>query len=126
MTNDLIQKPTPTLAQRKEKLIREGASYRIAIRRSRNVITDNLHTDVMARKVIHQLTGSAASTLGNLFKLNGSNLQLLLPVLWKGVSMLAKSGAIRRPSARTAVIVTSASTAAFLWWRHHNSDRSEG
>lgn len=125
MTNELIQKVTPTLAQRKEKLIREGASYRVAMERARNVVSDNMHADVLARSLILRLTGSASSTLGNLFKLNSSNLQTLLPVIWKGVSLLARSGAIRRPSARTAVIVSAVSAGVFLWSRRRKEDASD-
>jgi hypothetical protein len=124
MTNDLIQNATPTTAQRKEKLIREGASYRIAIRRSRNVISDNMHADVLARNVIHHLTGNASSTLSNLFKLNSSNVKTLLPILWKGASLLVKSRVIARPSLRTTMIVSAAGAGAFLWLRHRKAEAS--
>ena len=106
MTNEVIQKAPVSLAQRKEKLIREGASYRAAVRGSRDVVSHNLHAEVLARSVISHLTSSAYSAVGNLLNIKGTNLQTLLPVVVSGATFIIKARLLR-PLLRAAVIVSA-------------------
>ena len=110
---------------RKEKLIREGANYRGAIRASRNVVSQNMHADVMARNVVNHMTGGAYTAFGNLFKLKGTNnskLIKLAPVVFKGVSLLLKARMLR-PALRTTAIVGAVGAGAYVWFRGRKLQR---
>jgi hypothetical protein len=117
MTNEVIHKAPVSLAQRKEKLIREGASYRAAVRGSRDVVSHNLHAEVLARSVISHLTSSAYSAVGNLLNIKGANLQTLLPVAVSGVTFIIKARLLL-PLLRAAVIVGAVGGAAYFLLRH--------
>lgn len=115
MSNDAVETSQPTLAQRKEKLIREGAAFRAAMRASRTVVNQNLHADVMARSVVSHVTGTAYAAVGNLFKVNGANLQTLLPVIFKGASLIMRARLLR-PMLKTTVIVGIVGAGAYYWF----------
>ena len=110
-------------AQRKEKLIREGANYRGAVRASRNVIKQNMHADAIARNVVNHMTGSAYSAFSNLFKLKGDSKALkLVPVVFKGISLLLKARMLR-PALRTTAIVGTVGAGAYVWYRGRKIQR---
>ncbi len=96
MTNYNSEDAMPlSLAKRKERLLREGASYRKAIQKARLTVNSNLHTNVLARSAIAQIKGSMFSMLGNVFKIRGGNLQTLLPVAVSVLSFARKAKLVR-------------------------------
>lgn len=111
-----------SLAQRKEKLIREGANYRGAIRASRNVVKQNMHLDTVARNVVNHLTGGAYTALGNLFKLKSKNLPVLVPVALKVVSLLVKARLLGS-ALRATAIVGAVGAGAYVWSRGRKIQR---
>ena len=116
MSNEVIHKAPISLTQRKEKLIREGASYRALVRGSRDVVSHNLHAEILARNVFSLVTSSAYSAIGNLLNLKGANLQTLLPVVISGASLIMKARLLR-PLLRAAVIVGTVGGAGYFLFR---------
>ena len=123
MAADLKIDTPLSFAQRKEKLIREGAAYRSAMRRSRQVINDNLQTNVLARSVVGHLTGSAWSAVGNLMKVKSANLQTLLPILASGVSFALKARLLR-PLLRTTVIAGGVGAGMYFLFRKRKAKQN--
>ena len=93
-----------SLAQRKERLLREGAAYRAAIQRARTVVSHNLHAEVLARSVAAQIKSNLFATLGGLVRLKGSNLQQLLPVALTAISFATKARLVL-PLLRAGVVL---------------------
>lgn len=116
MNDDHAAKSALTLKQRKEKLIREGAGYRAAVRGSRDVISHNLHADVLARSAIAQVKSTVYATAGKLLRLKGANLQTLVPVVVSTASFLMKIR-LSRPMLRTAAIAGTLATGAYFLYR---------
>lgn len=107
-----------TVAQRKEKLIREGANFRAGMRSSIELVSNNLQTDTLARSIITQLTGTAYTAVGNLLRVKGANLQTLLPIVASGVSFVLKARLLR-PLLRTTVIVGAVGAGAYFLFRRN-------
>ncbi|EGF31376.1 hypothetical protein IMCC9480_15 [Oxalobacteraceae bacterium IMCC9480] len=105
-----------TPAQRKEKLIREGANFRVGMRSSIELVGNNLQTDTLARSIITQLTGTAYSALGSLLRVKGANLQTLLPIVASGVSFALKARLLR-PLLRTTAGVGAVGAGAYFLFR---------
>ena len=91
MSENLLDKSPDSLARRKEELIHEGAQYRAAIRTSRGVVNHNMHVDVMARSVVNHMTGTAYTAMSNILNVKSGNLQTLMPVILKSLSLLLKA-----------------------------------
>lgn len=80
-----------SVAKRKERLLREAIGYRKAIQKARITVAHNLHADVFARSLVAQVKGSVFTTLGNLVRLKGRNVQTLLPVALSVISYATKA-----------------------------------
>ncbi|MFT5962329.1 MAG: hypothetical protein ACI8WM_002672 [Burkholderiaceae bacterium] len=106
-----------TVAQRKEKLIREGANFRAGMRSSLELVSHNLQTDALARSILTQLTGTVYAAAGTLLRVKGANLQTLLPIVVSGVSFVLKARLLRPLLRTTAVIGVVGAGAYFLFRR---------
>jgi hypothetical protein len=106
-----------TVAQRKEKLIREGANFRAGMRSSLELVSHNLQTDALARSILTQLTGTVYAAAGTLLRVKGVNLQTLLPIVVSGVSFVLKARLLRPLLRTTAVIGVVGAGAYFLFRR---------
>jgi hypothetical protein len=114
--NDELPVPSKglTVAQRKEKLIREGANFRAGMRSSIDLVSNNLQTDSLARSIITQLTGTAYAAAGSLLRVKGANLQTLLPIVVSGISFVVKARLLLPLLRTTAVIGVVGAGAYFL------------
>ncbi|MFT5588491.1 MAG: hypothetical protein ACI9ZF_000656 [Bradyrhizobium sp.] len=110
-----------TVAQRKEKLIREGAGFRTGMRSSIELVGNNLQTDALARSIITQLTGTVYAAAGSLLRVKTANLQTLLPIVVSGVSFVLKARLLRPLLRTTAVIGVVGAGAYFLVRRNSRS-----
>lgn len=109
------------LAQRKKVLLAQGALYRAGVNESRAVVRENLHPGVMAKSAVNHLAATASAAFDNIFRLknfNAGNLQILLPLLTSGFSLLSRRGLIR-PILRGAVVVATMGTASYFLFRKH-------
>lgn len=105
MINNIPESAMPlSVAKRKERLLREGASYRAAVKQARTAVSHNLHANVLARSVVAQMKGSLFGTLASLVHLKGSNVQTLLPVALSALSF-ARKVKLLRPLLRAAVVL---------------------
>jgi hypothetical protein len=123
MNDDAPNLQVLSVAQRKEKLIREGANFRAGMRSSIELVGDNLQTDTLARSIISQLTGTAYAAAGTLLHVKGANLQTLLPIVVSGISFVLKARLLRPLLRTTAVIGVVGAGAYFLSRR--NSQTSD-
>ena len=80
MTNEAELESPISLAQRKEKLIREGASYRSAISHSQEIIKNSLHAESLAKSAIAHIATAAYAAFKNGAGLQGAGLQKLVPL----------------------------------------------
>ena len=109
MTNEIEPESHASLAQRKEKLVREGVSYRSAISDAQGVIKDSLRAESLARSAIAHITTAAYAAFKSGAGLKGANLQTLVPLLVGGVSALSKK-ALLKPIVRGALILGALGT----------------
>ncbi len=114
-----------TVAQRKEKLIREGASFRAGIRSSIELVGNNLQTDTLARSIITQLTGTVYAAAGRLLRVKGANLQTLLPIVVSGISFVVKARLLLPLLRTTAVIGVVGAGAYFLTRRNSRTSNDD-
>ena len=114
MTSNDSESAMPlSVTKRKERLLREGAAYRAAVQRARVTVGHNLHVDVFARSLVAQVKGSLYTTLGNLVRLKGRNLQTLLPVALSAISFATKIKLLR-PLLRVVVVAGVVGTGVAL------------
>ncbi|MEC5215291.1 hypothetical protein RCH09_000221 [Actimicrobium sp. GrIS 1.19] len=116
MSQDLNHPIPATLAERKEKLIREGAAYRAAVRGARDMFNKNLRTEALARGLIAHLTGNAYAVIGNLLGGKRGNLQTLLPLVVSGVSLMLKARLLL-PMWRSVGVIGAVGAGAWLLFR---------
>ncbi|MDY7573151.1 hypothetical protein [Actimicrobium sp. CCI2.3] len=114
-----------TPAQRKEKLIREGANFRAGIRSSIELVGNNLQTDTLARSIITQLTGTAYAAVGSLLRVKGANLQTLLPIVVSGISFVVKARLLLPLLRTTAVAGVVGAGAYFLLRRRSRTSEDD-
>ncbi len=121
--NDELPIPSKvlTVAQRKEKLIREGANFRAGMRSSIELVGNNLQTDTLARSIITQVTGTVYATAGSLLRVKAANLQTLLPIVVSGVSFVLKARLLLPLLRATAVIGVVGAGAYFLARRNRRT-----
>ncbi|MFJ2988086.1 hypothetical protein ACIPF8_09480 [Collimonas sp. NPDC087041] len=93
-------------AERKQKLLQEGAEFRAAMVNSRDVVRNSLHSRSLLANLFGRVTGVASSVFGKPGNLNAVNLPAMLPLLLSGASWIAKRGT-RKP-----LLVGSAALAA--------------
>lgn len=106
------------LAQRKKMLIAQGASYRSAINESKVSVRENLHADVLAKSAVNHIAATASAAFDEVFRLknfNLGNLQIVLPVLLSGFSLLSRKGLVRPLLRGTAVAAVIGTMGYFLF-----------
>lgn len=111
-----------SLAERKRKLLADGASYRSGMMFSRDRIKESLNAESLARLAISHLATSAYSRFENLFSMKGLNLQTLIPLVTGGISLLSKRSLLK-PVVRGATVVGAlAAVAYFIARKKNNTD----
>ncbi|MDB5761075.1 MAG: hypothetical protein JWQ21_70 [Herminiimonas sp.] len=125
MLNDIQRSTRSSAGQRKEMLVTQGAIYRFRLGESRDVVQANLHADVLVGNTIDHVATAASAAFQNIFRLKNfqaAHLQLLLPLLTQGVSLLSKKS-LRKPVIRGALMLGVAGAAAFFIYRNRQAVR---
>jgi hypothetical protein len=121
MVNDVQHKLLPVMAQRKKKLVAQGAIYRLGVIESRNAVQANLHADTLAKGALDHLMASVPGAFSNAFG-NATGLKnftladakALLPFLISTVSLLSRKKALLKLVIVGAVALTAAGAVAFF------------
>ena len=100
-------------AERKQKLLQEGARYRADMLVSRDIVRANLNSKSLASIVLGRMTGIASSVFSNPINLKSANLQTLLPLLLTGASWLSRRHA-RKPLLIGAAVIAAIGGAVFI------------
>jgi hypothetical protein len=116
-----------SIEQRKRLLVAQGAMYRLGLSESRHQLAAGLRVDLIAKSALSHVLTSRFSSLGsilsvrNLKYLNFSRLKLIaplvLPLLTKGVSTLARGRTPIRSLLFGSVSLASLASAGFLVYR---------
>lgn len=95
----------PSLAERKKKLVAQGASFRAAVSDSKHAVKANLRPATLAKSALSHIAMSALSVFKNRKGIG------LLPILAGGVSALSKR-ALLKPVLGGALILGAVGAAA--------------
>lgn len=93
-------------ADRKRQLIAQGRIYRAEVMHAKEVVQEGLHPESMTRRIMSQvaLAGLAALRARSGIALPGLNLGTALPLVLRGVSMLAKRKTLIKPLLKSTVV----------------------
>ena len=93
-------------ADRKRQLIAQGRIYRAEVMHAKEVVGEGLRPESMTRRIMSQvaLTGLAALRARSGIGLPGLNLGTALPLVLRGVSVLAKRKTLIKPLLKSTVI----------------------
>ena len=100
-------------AERKQKLLLEGAAFRADMLVSRDIVRTNLNSKSLATILLGRMTGIASSVFSNRGNLKGSNLPAMLPLLLTGASWLSKRRT-RKPLLIGAALLAAIGGAAYV------------
>lgn len=100
-------------AERKQKLLQEGAAFRADMLISRDIVRANLNSKSLATTVLGQMTRIASSVFSNPINLKGGNLRTVLPLLLTGASWLSRRGS-RKSLLVGAAVLAAIGGAAFI------------
>lgn len=110
-----------SIAERKEKLIAEGALYRTAVLQSKHVLQAGLQPASLARHVLNQIVMAACQLfMGGGAGAKNLHVQTLLPVLLGGISALSRKS-LWKPIVRGAVLLGVAGVVARFMARKNES-----
>ena len=107
MTKDVLG---ITVAAQKEKLIADGALYRVELVRAKAYVTENLRPDVLWSSALAQVLGLAAGRVEQLFSPGGVRMQTVMPYVLAGFSLIA-----RKKMIKPALGVGAAAMLALVW-----------
>lgn len=98
-----------SLAERKQMLVAQGASYRLGITYGRTAVRTSLSAESLAKSAVAHVAMGAVSAFKGGSMLKGSNLQVLLPLAMSLISRLSsrlpKKANLVRPIARSALVL---------------------
>ncbi|WP_211470990.1 hypothetical protein [Collimonas humicola] len=100
-------------AERKQKLLAEGAKFRAEMLHSRDIVRANLNTKSLATVLLGRASGIASSLFSTSRSLKGSNLPAMLPLLVTGASWLSKRST-RKPLLIGAAVIAAIGGAIFV------------
>ncbi|WP_041742739.1 hypothetical protein [Collimonas fungivorans] len=100
-------------AERKQKLLQEGAAFRADMLVSRDIVRINLNSKSLATILLGRVTGIASSVFSNRGNAKGSNLPAMLPLLLTGASWLSKRRT-RKPLLIGAALLAAIGGAAYV------------
>jgi uncharacterized membrane protein (UPF0136 family) len=100
-------------AERKQKLLQEGAAFRADMLVSRDIVRANLNSKSLATILLGRMTGIASSVFSNRGNPGGSNLPAMLPLLLTGASWLSKRRT-RKPLLIGAALLAAIGGAAYI------------
>ncbi|MDB5765646.1 MAG: hypothetical protein JWQ61_460 [Collimonas fungivorans] len=100
-------------AERKQKLLQEGAAFRADMLVSRDIVRTNLNSKSLATILLGRVTGIASSVFSNRGSMASSNLPAMLPLLLTGASWLSKRRT-RKPLLIGAALLAAIGGAAYV------------
>ncbi|WP_395825576.1 hypothetical protein [Collimonas sp.] len=83
-------------AERKQKLLQEGAAFRAAMAASRDTVRTSMQSRSLLANLFRRVTGAATSVFGQAGNLKAANLPALLPLLLSSASWIVRRGS-RKP-----------------------------
>jgi uncharacterized membrane protein len=103
-------------ADRKKKLIAQGALYRVEVLHATQMTRASLRPDALARGAFHQLQGVALSMFSKKTGIGlGAGAQALLPLLLSAAPALLRKKSLWKPALRgTLVAAAIAAATVFL------------
>ncbi|WP_211467675.1 hypothetical protein [Collimonas silvisoli] len=107
-------------AERKQKLLQEGAAFRADMVISRNIVRANLNSKSLATILLGRMTGIASSIFSSPVKLRAGNLPAVLPLLLTGASWLSKR-CTRKSLLIGVALLTAIGGAAFISSRNNKA-----
>jgi hypothetical protein len=110
-----------SVAERRRKLLAEGALLRLGVMESRATVRENLNAESLAKSAMRRVLGTVSATVGGLFSGKGAGLNLqslqslqsLSPLLIGGISLLSRR-ALRKPLFYGGIISIGAAAAYYL------------
>jgi hypothetical protein len=106
--------PNRTLAERKLRLLQEGAAFRAELIRCRDVVRSNMNGGSLTKSLFGRVVGMAYTMVAKhpgLF--NRSRLQTLAPLLVTGVSLLSKRS-LRKSLVVGSILIAAVSAATYF------------
>jgi hypothetical protein len=118
-----------SLAERKQMLIAQGASYRLGITYGRSAVKSSLSAESLTKSALSHVAMGAVSAIKGGSMLKGSNLQVILPFALSLISRLSsklpKKTKLVKPLARGALILGIAVAAARFVMRRKNANSAK-
>lgn len=97
--------PDMTTAAQKEKLIADGALYRVELVRAKVHVTHSLRPDALLNGLLTQVLGLATGRVEQLFAPGGIRMQAVMPYVLAGFSLIARKKMIKPALGVGAVVV---------------------
>ena len=107
-------------AERKQKLLQEGAAFRADMVKSRDIVRANLNSRSLATILLGRMTGIASSVFGDPGRFRARNLPAMLPLLLTGASWLSKR-CTRKPLLIGVAVLAAIGGAAFISSRNNQA-----
>lgn len=111
-----------SLAERKLRLLQEGAAFRAEMIRCRDVVKSNMNGGSLTKNLFGRIAGMAYSMVAKhpgLF--NASRLQSLAPLLVTGVSLLSKKRSLRKSLVVGSILIAAVGAATYFSGRNHKA-----
>lgn len=102
--------PDISTAARKEKLIADGALYRVELVRAKVHVTHSLRPDALWNGVLTQVLGLATGRVQQLFAPGGLRIQTVMPYVLAGFSLIA-----RKKMIKPALGIGAVAVLALVW-----------
>jgi drug/metabolite transporter (DMT)-like permease len=110
-----------SLAERKRRLLLEGAAFRAEMIRYRDVVRSNMNGESLTKNLLGRVAGKAFSMVAKhpgLF--NASRLQSLAPLLVTGVSLLSKRS-LRKSLVLGSILIAAVGAATYFSGRNNKA-----
>jgi len=103
-----------TTAQRKQRLIQEGAAYRARLINATDEIKDGLHPGLLFRGVIGHVISAASGVLKGQTSGGKLGLSALVPLVMSGATVLARKSLLKPVIGGAIILGTIAAAARFI------------
>jgi hypothetical protein len=113
-SNKNANRTVMTTAQRKQRLIQEGAAYRAGLINATDEIKDGLHPGLLFRGVIGHILSAASGVLKGHTGGGKLGLSALVPLVMSGVTVLARKSLLKPAIGGAILLGTIAAAARFI------------
>lgn len=105
-----MTKHAAALAAQKQRLIAEGALYRVGVVHAKACVSQALRPEALLHQAVQQAVGYAGARVETLLAPNGPRLQALMPVLLTTLSFIARKKLVK------PALGAVAAAAGLLWY----------